>query len=46
VAYAVHTINNCHKYDPVDEIVGLARPFTEKSQDKWLRKCPYAFTQL
>jgi len=29
VAYAVHTVNNCHAYDPGDEIMGLASPFTE-----------------
>jgi hypothetical protein len=29
--YAVHTLNICHEYDPVDEIMGLAKPFTEMS---------------
>jgi len=31
VAYAVHTVNNSHEYDPVDEIMGLAKPFTGRS---------------
>jgi len=30
VAYTVHTLN-CHEYDPIDEIMGLAKPFTERS---------------
>jgi hypothetical protein len=37
VAYAVHTLNNCHEYYPVDEIMGLA---------KCLKKFSYAFTQI
>jgi len=28
VAYAGHTLNNCHEYDPV-EIMGMAKPFTK-----------------
>jgi hypothetical protein len=28
---AVHTLNNHHEYDPVDEILGMAKPFTEMS---------------
>jgi len=28
VAYAVHTLKNCHEYDPLDEIMGLAQHFT------------------
>jgi hypothetical protein len=31
VAYAVHTLHNCHEYDPGGEIMGLAKSFT-KSQ--------------
>jgi len=31
VAYAVHTLKNCHEYDPVDEIMGLAQHFTKWS---------------
>jgi hypothetical protein len=29
---AVHTLKNCHEYDPVHEIMALAKHFTE-----WLR---------
>jgi hypothetical protein len=46
VAYAVYALNNCHEYDPVDEIMGLAKSFTERSQNECLRKFPYAFTQM
>jgi len=28
VAYEVHTLN-CHEYDPVDEIMGLAKAVTD-----------------
>jgi hypothetical protein len=37
VAYAVHTLNKCHEYDPVDEIMGLAKPFTERLYNVCLR---------
>jgi hypothetical protein len=29
VAYAAHTSKNCHGYDLVDEIMALAKHFTE-----------------
>jgi len=31
VAYAVHTLKNCHEYNSVDEIIGLDQHFTKWS---------------
>jgi hypothetical protein len=45
VAYAVHTLNSCHEYDPV-EILGLAKSFIERSQNECLRKSPHAVTEM
>jgi hypothetical protein len=46
MASAEHTLNNCHEYDPGDGIMGLAKPFTGRSQNECLRKFPYAVTQI
>jgi len=36
MSYAVHTLNNCHEYEPGDEIIGLAKSFTERSKNECL----------
>jgi hypothetical protein len=33
VAYAIHTLNNCHEYDPVDEIMRLAKTLHRKVKE-------------
>jgi hypothetical protein len=44
IAYVVHTLNNCHEYGLINEIVELAKLFKESTQDEYLRKLPYTGT--
>jgi hypothetical protein len=33
VAYVIHTVNNCHEYEPVDKIMGLAKTLHRKVKE-------------